>query len=86
AKLYSTEFYSLVRTHLAGGGRTVVQAGSPYFAPQSFWCVDATLRAAGFATTPFHVDVPSFGDWGYLLAGTSKPALRVDPPVPLRFL
>ncbi|MGC4962904.1 polyamine aminopropyltransferase [Gordonia sp. DT101] len=86
AKLYSTEFYSLVRAHLADGGRAVVQAGSPYFAPHSFWCIDATLRAAGLATTPYHVDVPSFGDWGYLLAGTSKPALRVDSPKPLRFL
>jgi spermidine synthase len=30
----------------------IVQAGSPYFAPRSFDCVDATIRTAGFETTP----------------------------------
>ncbi|WP_202422514.1 spermidine synthase [Gordonia sp. SID5947] len=67
AKLYSTEFYALVAAHLAPGGRMVVQSGSPYFAPKSFWCIGATLAAAGVATVPYHVDVPSFGDWGYFL-------------------
>lgn len=38
---------------------------------------------------PYHVDVPSFGDWGFLLAtaGVTPPALELpaDAP-PLRFL
>jgi spermidine synthase len=84
AKLYSTEFYSLVRSALAPGGRVVVQAGSPYFAATSFWCIEATLRAAGLTPTAYHVDVPSFGDWGFLLTG-GTPALPPDVP-PLRFL
>lgn len=87
AKLYSVEFYSLARQVLAPGGKLVVQAGSPYFAPRTFDCIDATIRAAGFATTPYHVNVPSFGDWGFVLAQTNtKPALELDPPQPLRFL
>ena len=75
AKLYSVEFYTLARRALAPGGRMVVQAGSPYFTPRSFSCVLATVRAAGFAAVPYHVDVPTFGDWGFVLAGT-----RADPP------
>ena len=87
AKLYSVEFYSLARQALAPGGRLVVQAGSPYFAPRSFDCINATIRAAGFETTPYHVNVPSFGDWGFVLARTAeKPKLTLDPPQPLRFL
>jgi spermidine synthase len=87
AKLYSEEFYSLVRHVLAPGARMVVQAGSPYFAPRTFDCIDGTVRAAGFATTPYHVNVPSFGDWGFILAqAEEKPALTLDPPAPLRFL
>ena len=87
AKLYSVEFYSLARQLLAPGGRLVVQSGSPYFAPRTFDCIDATIRAAGFTTTPYHVNVPSFGDWGFILAQTDeKPALTLDPPEPLRFL
>jgi spermidine synthase len=33
------------------------------------------------------VNVPSFGDWGFVLARSdTKPALELDPPRPLRFL
>ncbi|GAA1871903.1 polyamine aminopropyltransferase [Myceligenerans crystallogenes] len=89
AKLYSIEFYSLAERVLAPQGRLVVQSGSPYFAPRSYWCVATTLQAAGFATTPYHVDVPSFGDWGFHLAVAGRgagPELAVDAPAPLRFL
>ncbi|MFI7074683.1 polyamine aminopropyltransferase [Micromonospora sediminicola] len=89
AKLYTVEFYALVRPVLAPGGRLVVQSGSPYFAPRSYWSIERSVREAGFATTPYHVDVPSFGDWGFVLAapGDAAPelALPADAP-PLRFL
>ncbi len=89
AKLYSEEFYGLARRVLAPGGRMVVQSGSPYFAPKSYWCIEASIRAAGWRTTPYQVDVPTFGDWGYVLAqqGGAAPGLRLSPRVPrLRFL
>lgn len=87
AKLYSEEFYTLARQVMAPGARLVVQAGSPYFAPRTFDCIDATIRAAGFSTTPYHVNVPSFGDWGFTLAQIGpRPPLALDPPSPLRFL
>ena len=74
---------------LAPGGRLVVQSGSPYFAPRSYWSIERSIREAGFATVPYHVDVPSFGDWGFVLAapGATPPALGLpaDAP-PLRFL
>src|SRR5688500_6053571 len=85
AKLYSVEFYGMVAQRvLSPGGRLVVQGGSPYFAADAFWAIDATLRAAGFATRPYHADVPSFGDWGFVLAapGADPPALRLADPVP----
>jgi spermidine synthase len=90
AKVYSQEFYDGLRRRVLGpGGRLVVQAGSPYFAREAFWGIDATLRAAGWRTTPYHVDVPSFGDWGFVLASPGRaPALALDlpPGAPLRFL
>jgi spermidine synthase len=90
AKVYSQELYDgLRRRALAPGGRLVVQAGSPYFARESFWGIEATMRAAGWATTPYHVDVPSFGDWGFVLATPGQaPVLRITPPPGgrLRFL
>ena len=89
AKLYSQEFYGLVERALAPGGRLVVQAGSPYFAPEAFWCIDATVASIGLRTTAYHVDVPSFGDWGFVLAARgAAPVPSVDPAVAqrLRFL
>jgi spermidine synthase len=89
AKLYSQEFYGLAARALAPGGRMVVQAGSPWFAPEAFWCVAATVEAAGLRTTAYHVDVPSFGDWGFVLAArAAAPVPSVDPAVAesLRFL
>ncbi|MEU4565983.1 polyamine aminopropyltransferase [Micromonospora sp. NPDC023956] len=89
AKLYTVEFYSLVRAVLADTGRLVVQSGSPYFAPRSYWSIEASVRAAGFVTRPYHVDVPSFGDWGFVLAapGSTPPVLELPADVPsLRFL
>ena len=74
AKLYSQEFYLLARRALAPGGRLVVQAGSPYFAPRTFDCVLNTIRAAGLGATPYHVNVPTFGDWGFVLAQDGRAA------------
>lgn len=87
AKLYSTEFYGLAGRVLAEDGLMTVQSGSPYFAPMSFWCIRATLEAAGLHPTPYHVLVPSFGDWGFMLVGKAgAPTPALDPPVPLRSL
>ncbi|HEV3002205.1 MAG TPA: polyamine aminopropyltransferase [Solirubrobacteraceae bacterium] len=88
AKLYSVEMYGmLARRVLAPGGRAVVQSGSPYFAPEAYWSIERSLRAAGLRSVPYHVDVPSFGDWGFHLAAAGRaPRLAVRPPSALRFL
>jgi spermidine synthase len=68
-KLYSAAFYRLLEKHLAGGGLMVVQSTSPLYARQSFWCVVTTLESVGLIATPYHALVPSFGEWGFVLAG-----------------
>ena len=79
-KLYSVPMYRLVARHLTPQGKIVVQSTSPYFAPHAFWSVVATLEAAGLHTAPYHVYVPSFGEWGFVLAG-----FDADFAVPQRF-
>lgn len=91
AKLYSVEFYHLLGHVLTPGSRVVVQAGSPFFAPKSYWSIATTIGEAGYATTAYQVDVPSFGNWGYVLAapgtGGPPPPLRLAEDAPrLRFL
>lgn len=69
ARLYSRTFYGLVRSHLSTGGVFVTQATSPYFARKAFWTIRATIESGGFAHSyPFHVNVPSFGEWGFIVA------------------
>ncbi len=75
-KLYTSAFYRLVRQHLAEDGFMAVQSTSPLFARQSYWSIVATLQGAGLRTFPYHVYVPSFGEWGFVLAG----AIPYQPP------
>jgi spermidine synthase len=70
-KLYTTRFYKLALGHLKQDGAMVVQATSPLFARKSYWCIVRTIEAAGFRVSPYHVAVPSFGEWGYVLAKRS---------------
>lgn len=67
-KLYSTAFYRLLKQHVAQTGLVVVQATSPMYARASFWTVVTTLETAGWQATPYHALVPSFGEWGYIIA------------------
>jgi spermidine synthase len=67
-KLYTATFYQEMQHLLAEGGVLVVQSTSPMVARRSFWCIAHTIAAAGFVTVPYHVYVPSFGEWGYVLA------------------
>ena len=81
-KLYSTAFYRLLARRLSPHGRVVVQGTSPLFARASFWCIERTLREAGFRTAPYHVYVPSFGEWGFVLASMGEP-YAPPPAVPV---
>ncbi|MFB0616159.1 polyamine aminopropyltransferase [Streptomyces sp. AGS-58] len=92
-KLYSQEFYGLARRVLAADGRLAVHAGSVTSRPRAFWTVAATLRAAGFAVSPYRVLGGDSGsaagsggpagtaaaprDWGLLLAAPG----RTPPPL-----
>ena len=67
AKLYSKEFYLKLRPILAETGMVALQATSPYHASETYLGIQRTLEAAGFRTLPYHDNVPSFGDWGWLL-------------------
>ena len=69
-KLYTRQFYRRLRARLSPGGLVAVQSTSPLMARQSYWCINRTLEAAGFHVRPYHALVPSFGEWGFALAGT----------------
>jgi len=85
-KLYTTAFYRAVERHLSDQGFLVVQSTSPMFARDSFWCIAETLKQTGLKTYPYHVYVPSFGEWGFVLAGAHEFQPPTSLPEGLRFL
>jgi spermidine synthase len=86
ARLYSGAFYRMLERRLNARGVAAVQATSPLYARQSYWTIVSTIESAGFTATPYHALVPSFGEWGFVIAsrGAWTPPARYD--VPLRFL
>jgi spermidine synthase len=85
-KLYTLSFYQRLDQRLAAGGYMVVQTSSPLIARRSYWTVATTIEAAGLATTPYHAHVPSFGEWGFILAGRRPWTPPTTLPAGLRFI
>lgn len=81
ARLYSTYFFRLAKARLQPGGVFATQAGSPFHTRRAFWCIAATVRQAGFAyVLPYHLYVPSFGDWGFVMAAATPFQPPAIPP------
>ncbi|HPF39298.1 MAG TPA: polyamine aminopropyltransferase [Phycisphaerae bacterium] len=90
-KLYSRTFYGLVGRHLAEGGVMTCQSTSPFRSRSAFWCIAHTAAAAQWGpegslrmeVRPYHTLVPTFGTWGFILAGVRLPPttdLKISVP------
>ncbi|WP_373564142.1 polyamine aminopropyltransferase, partial [Streptomyces sp. SID8380] len=76
-KLYSQEFYGLLKRALAPGARSVVHVGSPGRDARDYWRAERTLRAAGLRTAPYAAK-KGRAEWGFLLAASGeRPPLAV---------
>ena len=88
-KLYTNSFYALLDRHLAASGYAVIQTTSPLVARRSYWTVVSTLESVGLRTAPYHTNVPSFGEWGFVVASRRpfSPATQAGQlPPGLRYL
>ncbi len=87
-KLYTTQFYRMLGAVLDEDGVFAVQSTSPMFSPTAYWCIAETIDHEGYTTRPYHAYVPSFGEWGFVLAGKGPHALAAFGGLPegLRFL
>lgn len=95
SKLYSRQFYGLLAERMTSQGIVTTQAGSPFFAREAFWSIVGTLESSrnpllpsgGLSVRPYHSYVPSFGDWGFVMASPEPVPTRTLPlPSGLRFL
>ncbi|MCB2038896.1 MAG: polyamine aminopropyltransferase, partial [Ottowia sp.] len=79
-------FYALLAERLSASGYAVVQTTSPLVARKSFWTVVQTIEAAGLRAVPYHANVPSFGEWGFVIASHRPWHWPASLPAGLRFL
>ncbi len=85
-KLYTNTFYSLLAQRLSASGYAVIQTTSPLVARHSFWTVAATIESVGLRATPYHANVPSFGEWGFIVASHRPWHMPASLPDGLRYL
>lgn len=84
-KLYTNVFYNYIKNNLTENGVMVTQSTSPYYAKKSFWCINKTISSQFNTVMPYHLQVPSFGDWGFNLAFNGNNA-RSDISVETKYL
>ncbi|MED4586881.1 spermidine synthase [Brevibacillus choshinensis] len=88
-RLYSWEFYHLLKERLNPGGVVGIACSVLSNTPEYYWTIQATLKSAGFSVLPYHFDVivEHEEDWGYCVAATRpiSPA-DVNILVPNRYL
>ncbi len=78
-KLYSKEFYEIIRFSMSPDGYLVSQCSSPFFAKEVYWCIAETLEAAGYDLRSYNLSMVSFGVWGFHLASANgKPIHKVE--------
>ena len=85
-KLYTTTFYRRLAPHLNRGGIAAIQSTSPLVSREAFWCIVETVRAAGLHAAPYHAAIPSFGEWGFVVASREPFQMPDRFPAALRFL
>ncbi|QNN56977.1 polyamine aminopropyltransferase [Diaphorobacter ruginosibacter] len=85
-KLFTNSFYALLDQRLAASGYAVIQTTSPLIARKSFWTVVETIESVGLSARPYHAHVPSFGEWGFVIASRRPWRLPEKLPEGLRFL
>lgn len=83
SRLYTVEMFKQLSSLLTKDGILICQSHSPEYAPLLFWSIGTTLKASGLHVLSYSVDVPSFGEWGFHLAG-KQPLLmeRINVTVP----
>lgn len=72
ARLYTRQFYKTAARHLSRGGVIVTQATSPFFSKKAFLSILKTMRAAGMPAIAYHNNIPTLGEWGWVLAMNSQ--------------
>jgi spermidine synthase len=67
-KLYSKQFYLKLKRVMKNDAMFIIQSTSSYHAKEAYLMIGRTIESAGFDTIPLHMNIPSFGEWGWFIA------------------
>jgi len=85
-KLYSREFYHLVKRATKPDGAIISQCSSPFATRKVYWCIAKSMEASGLTVKSFHIATSSFGVWGFHMAFPNQVDLTQPYPENLRYL
>lgn len=85
-KLYSREFYTMIKRRMSPDAVLVSQSSSPFFTRRTYWCIEETLRYVLGNTDSYHVTIPSFGVWGFHMASMNAIPSAINITQPTRYL
>jgi spermidine synthase len=71
-KLYSREFYTMIKRRMNPDGILITQSSSPFFTRHVFWCIENTLSSGFDHTLSFQTTLRSFGTWGFNMARNNQ--------------
>lgn len=89
ARLYSKQFFLMAKRNLKKDGVFVTQSGEIYFSNTVFSCINNTLKSVFETVEPYHTYIPSFGDWGFIMArhGSNTETINMNTlPKDLKYL
>lgn len=86
SKLYSVEFYTMVRARMTDNAYLVSQSSSPFFARKTFWTIATTLEDVFEHTSHYAIGIPAFGIWGFNIAQMKPGVAGQAYPNDLRFM
>ncbi len=65
----------------------VTQSTSPMFSHKAFWCIEKSISNVSLHTIPYHAYIPSFGEWGFVLATHMNMQIKpIDKNLDLKYL
>ena len=68
SKLYSKEFYLMIKSSLKKDWAFITQSWNAFFAKESFWCINKTIKSVfnhDYEIIAYKNYIPSFWDWWF---------------------
>lgn len=82
-KLYTVQFYKLIKRRMSESGVLVSQSSSPFFTRNTYWSIQKTLNDVFKITLSYNKALPSFGIWGFHIASNNNINLQKINTFPL---